>query len=234
MILGRACFVLVAVSMVLNACGPAHIRPFTPRNRNYEQGDYATLQKDSHPAKGSIYTDAQAGYLEDTRALRVGDVVQININEEANAQGGAETDLTRSSARDDQLNSLLGLVPAIKKAYPNIDPTTLINFAAKTDFTGKGQTQRQGQLSGNIGVRVKKELPNGDLYVEGTKVVMINNEEYHLYISGVIRTADIENDNSVSSALVADARVEFTGRGDVADQVDRGWLSKILDVIKPF
>ena len=69
-------------------------------------------------------------------------------------------------------------------------------------------------------------MPNEDLYIEGTKVVMIDNEEYHLYISGVIRTADIENDNSVSSSLVADARVEFTGRGDMADQIDRGWLTK--------
>ncbi len=222
------------LSFVNGACGPAHIRPFTPRNRNYEVGQYAATQKESRPARGSIYSEAQAGYLEDTRALRVGDVVLIRINEEADASGGAKTDLTHSSQRQEQIESLLGLVPAIKKAYPNIDPSTLVQLATQSDFTGEGQTQRQGKLSGAIAVRVKQELPNGDLYVEGTKVVMINNEEYHLYISGVIRTADIENDNSVSSALVADARVEFTGRGDVADQVDRGWLTKILDFINPF
>jgi flagellar L-ring protein FlgH len=225
---------LVILSVVLEACGPAHIRPFTPRNRKYETGEYAATRKDSRPAKGSIYSEAQAGYLEDTRALRVGDVVQITINEEADAQGGAKTDLTKSSKRQDQVESLLGLIPAIQKAYPNIDPKTLVQLASQSDFTGEGQTQRQGKLSGSIAVRVKQELPNGDLYVEGTKVVMINNEEYHLYISGVIRTADIENDNTVSSKLVADARVEFTGRGDVADQVDRGWLTKILDFINPF
>ena len=225
---------LVVLSVALEACGPAHIRPFTPRNRNYDTGEYAATQKDSKPAKGSIYTEAQAGYLEDTRALRVGDVVQITINEEADAQGGAKTDLSKSSKRQDQIDSLLGLIPAIQKAYPNIDPHSLVQLASQTDFSGEGQTQRQGKLSGSIAVRVKKELPNGDLYVEGTKVVMINNEEYHLYISGVIRTADIENDNTVSSKLVADARVEFTGRGDVADQVDRGWLTKILDFINPF
>ena len=40
-------------------------------------------------------------------------------------------------------------------------------------------------------MRVKRQLPNQDLYIEGTKVVMINHEEYHLYISGVIRPTDI-------------------------------------------
>ena len=224
----------VILGVLASACGPAHIRPFTPRNRKYETGEYAATQKDSRPAKGSIYTEAQAGYLEDTRALRIGDMVLIRINEEADASGGAKTDLTHSSHREDQVTSLLGLVPAIKKAYPNIDPTSLVKLASQADFSGEGQTQRQGKLSGSIAVRVKQEMPNGDLYVEGTKVVMINNEEYHLYISGVIRTADIENDNSVSSSLVADARVEFTGRGDVADQIDRGWLTKFLDFINPF
>jgi flagellar L-ring protein precursor FlgH len=230
----RPILVLLALSTVLEACGPAHIRPFTPRNRKYDVGEYAATQKDSKPSQGSIYSEAQAGYLEDTRALRVGDVVQIVINEQADASGNAKTDLSRSTKRQDELDSLLGLVPAMQKAYPNIDPKTLIQLASQTDFSGEGQTQRQGKLSGSIAVRVKQELPNGDLYVEGTKVVMINNEEYHLYISGVIRTADIENDNSVSSKLVADARVEFTGRGDVADTVDRGWLTKILDFINPF
>jgi flagellar L-ring protein precursor FlgH len=50
----------------------------------------------------------------------------------------------------------------------------------------------------------------------------------------VIRPADIEGDNSVDSSLIADARVEFTGRGDIADQVERGWLTKALDFINPF
>jgi flagellar L-ring protein FlgH len=49
-----------------------------------------------------------------------------------------------------------------------------------------------------------------------------------------VRRADIGADNSVASSRIADAQVEFTGRGDVADQTDRGWLTKILDFINPF
>ena len=37
-------------------------------------------------------------------------------------------------------------------------------------------------------------MPNGDLFVEGTKVVLLNEEEYHLYISGLVRPADIAAD----------------------------------------
>ncbi|MFO0565966.1 MAG: flagellar basal body L-ring protein FlgH [Polyangiaceae bacterium] len=230
----RALTTALVLSSLVVACGPPHIRPFTPRERKYEVGKYAQTQAGYEPSSGSIYSEAQAGFLEDTRALRVGDIVRIRINEQADAQGGATTNLKKDTSRSGGVDSLLGLVPAIKKAYPNIDPADLMKLAAEYDFSGEGKTQRAGKLRGTIGVHVKKELPNGDLYVEGTKVVMINHEEYHLYVSGVLRPTDIEGDNSVDSSLIADARVEFTGRGDIADQVERGWLTKLLDTINPF
>ena len=230
----RYVFAILLSTELLAACGPSHIRPFTARQRKYEAGEYAAEHADAKPATGSIYSEAQAAYLEDTRALRVGDIVVIRINEEADAQGGATTNLAKNTNREANVDALLGLVPAIQKAYPNIDPKNLLSMASQYDFSGEGQTQRAGKLRGLIGVKVKKELPNGDLYIEGTKVVMINHEEYHLYLSGVIRTADIEQNNAIDSSLIADARVEFTGRGDINDQVERGWLTKILDKVNPF
>ena len=216
------------------ACGPPHIAPFTPRERKYAQGDYAVEQDQAKPARGSIYTEGMAGYLEDTRAVRIGDIVMVRIDEQANARGGASTDLSRSSNRSLGMNALLGLVPAIRNSHPNIDPEQLVSLMSDMNFQGDGQTSRDGTLRGVIAVRVKKQLPNEDLFVEGTKVVMINQEEYHLYISGLIRPTDIEGDNSVPSWRLADAQVEFTGRGDIASQVDRGWLAKVLDAINPF
>jgi flagellar L-ring protein FlgH len=219
---------------LLSGCGPSHIQPFTARERKYSAGEYAATRADSRPSKGSIYSEAQPGYLEDTRALRTGDIVLIRINEHADAQGGATTNLKKDTKREAGVNALLGLVPAMQKAYPNIDPKTLVSMASQADFDGEGKTQRDGTLRGTIGVHVKQEMPNGDLFVEGTKVVMINHEEYHIYISGVIRPSDIAPDNSIDSSVIADARVEFTGRGDINDQVERGWLNKILDFVNPF
>ena len=114
-----------------------------------------------------------------------------------------------------------------------IDPEALLDFLSESDFSGEGDTARSGKLSGIIAVRVAEELPNGDLFIEGTKILMINNEEYHLYISGVIRPADIGNDNAIASSRIADAQVEFTGRGDVADQQRKGWLSRAIDEVNP-
>lgn len=223
-----------SLASVALACGPAHISPFRERQRKYKEGEYAAAKKENKPTEGSIYSDANGAYLEDTRALRVGDIVMIHINEQADADGNATTNLNKNTSREAGISALAGLVPAMQRAYPDLSPEELIQLTSTYDFEGSGKTGRSGRLHGRLGVKVKKELPNGDLFVEGTKVVMINYEEYHLYVSGVLRPADIEPDNSVDSNLVADARVEFTGRGAIDDQVDRGWLTKILDFVSPF
>ncbi|MEY2932228.1 MAG: hypothetical protein RL033_2977 [Pseudomonadota bacterium] len=230
----RAVVTVCVLSWLAYGCGPAHIAPFTPRERKYQNGEYEVQQDRAKPSEGSIYTEGMAGYLEDTRAVRIGDIVMIRIDERANAKGGASTDLDRQSSRKLGFDAILGLAPAIREAHPNVDPAQLIAMMSESNFSGDGKTSRDGVLSGLIAVRVKREMPNEDLFVEGTKVVMINNEEYHLYISGVIRPTDIEGDNSVPSWRLADAQVEFTGRGDIAAQVDRGWFAKALDAINPF
>src|SRR5262249_39217172 len=98
------------------------------------------------------------------------------------------------------VDSLFGLMAALKAAHPNIDPSKLVAYATASGFNGAGNTQRSGTLTGSIAVRVVKEMPNGDLFLEGTKVILINNEEYHLYISGLVRPADIAQDNSIASS----------------------------------
>lgn len=224
--------VLLLLALAATGCGPRHVQPFTPRQRLYTEGAYA--QNGVRPQSGSLFSEASGGYLEDTRAVRVGDVVVIRVDETADAQGNSTTTLKRESSMKAGADALLGLVPAIQKAHPDIDPKNLIDFASKAGFAGEGDTQRTGKLTASIAVRVAREMPNGDLFLEGTKVILINNEEYHLYLSGLVRPADIAQDNSVPSSRLADAQLEFTGRGDLADQQRKGWLARLLDSVNPF
>ncbi len=231
-------FARTAISIVLVCaalgCGPNHIEPFTPRQRVYKPGSYAQQTASARPANGSLFSGAHAGWLEDTRAVRVGDFVVIHIDEQANAKGAATTSLKKETEGSGGASAMVGLIPALKKAYPEIDPQKLFEYASKTGFAGAGDTARNGELSGRIAVRVVSEMPNGDLFLEGTKVVLINNEEYHLYVSGLVRPADIAQDNSIASSRIADAQVEFTGRGDIADQQRKGWGVRLIETINPF
>lgn len=234
--LGRlvAAGVLLASAASLAGCGPRHIAPFKPRQRVYEPGAYAQDAASARPANGSLFSETSGGWLEDTRATRVGDFVVIKIDEHANAKGASTTNLKQESTGTSGASALMGFLPALKKAYPEIDPTKLMEYASKSGFAGAGDTARAGELKGSIAVRVSREMPNGDLFLEGTKVVLINNEEYHLYVSGLVRRVDIEKDDTIASSRIADAQIEFTGRGDIADQQRKGWLARLIESANPF
>jgi flagellar L-ring protein precursor FlgH len=224
----------LVLSTALAACAPPHIGAYTAKHRDYHPGEYARKDPKNQASRGSLFTEAIGGYLEDTRAVRMGDIVLIRIDETADASGDSSTALKRDGHSDFGIPNILGLGAALKAAAPGVDLTHILETASEADFDGHGETSRKGVLKGSIAVRVAGEMPNGDLFLEGTKVIMLNNEEYHLYISGVVRRADIEEDNAVASMRIADAEIEFSGRGDIADQQRKGFIGRALDKANPF
>jgi flagellar L-ring protein precursor FlgH len=208
-----------------------HIAPYHPKHRTLEPGQYGTR---SQPTNGSLYAEGAPGLFEDPNASRVGDILVIRIDERDLASHQADTNLDKSDATSYGLPSGMGVVAAIEKKYPGVDPAKL--FASTTDqkFTGAGAVQRQGHVSATLPVRVMQVLPSGDLFVEGTKVVMVGEEEHHIYLSGVVRRIDIAEDDSVASSRVADAEIEYTGRGDISDTQRRGWLARVMSKVWPF
>ena len=65
-------------------------------------------------------------------------------------------------------------------------------------------------------------------------MILINDEETFLYLSGVVRPMDITPDNSVASSKIADVELEYTGRGVISERQSPGWFSRALDHVWPF
>lgn len=223
---------LVALAVFGSACAAPHIRAFKPRARNYKPGAYETAPKSV--SEGSLWQESSRSLVADFRASRVGDLVTIRVDESPEAQGGADTQMSRQSSISIGAPNLLGFSAAIQKSNPDLDMSKLYELISNQSFNGSGETTRGSRVEASMAVRVRKQLPNGDLFLEGTKVLMINDEELHIYVSGVIRPEDIAQDNSVSSSVIADAEIEFTGRGVLTDNQRQGWLARFLSSINPF
>jgi len=220
----------LGVLLVGCAGPPRHIAPYSPKERDFDRGAYAPRQQAS---PGSLYAD-QRGWFEDDRARRVGDLLVIQIDERETASRTSSTKLGRKGANGFTAPKALGLMKKLQKEFPGMDPEELVTLTSDHSFNGNGKTQRSGRLSATLPVRVKDVMPNGDLFVEGTNVVMVSNEEHHLYVSGLVRPVDIKADNSVSSSRIANAEIEYIGRGDVNDQQRPGWGSRALTRGAPF
>jgi len=224
---------LLLTFLAAASCGEVqHISSFTPRTRDYKLGAYE--KEPAAVSSGSLWQESSRSLVADFRASRVGDLVMVKIDESPEAQGDAETRVERQSSMSFGAPQLFGFAQALQRAQPDMNMSDLFNVMSKNSFDGKGETTRSSRVQAAMAVRVKKALPNGDLFVEGTKVLKVNEEELHIYVSGVIRPEDIAQDNSVRSSVVADAEIEFVGRGVLSDNTSQGWLTRFISAINPF
>jgi len=126
------------------------------------------------------------------------------------------------------VSSLFG----VESKFPGfLDPSSLASLGASTTFKGSGSTARSGSLSAVLTARVAEVLPNGDLAVEGVRELDINGDRQIIVLTGIVRTADIGPGNVVPSTAIGQMRIRYFGRGLIKDNLNPGWLVRVLNKI---
>jgi flagellar L-ring protein precursor FlgH len=64
--------------------------------------------------------------------------------------------------------------------------------------------------------------------------MLVSQGDEWIQVSGIVRLADIDQDNNVLSSKVADARIEYTGKGALQRASKQGWLGRFFNIISPF
>ncbi len=177
-------------------------------------------------ATGAIF-QANQGYAalyEGWRAKKVGDPLTIVLVERTSASKSAGSKLDSSGG--------FSITP------PSVGPLSFDPNIAKAsggrNFGGTGSADQTNALSGELSVTVAEVYPNGTMLVQGQKRVTLNRGDEFVAIKGVVRSADVDINNRVPSTRVADARISYTGKGDVARASRQGWLSRFFQVVSPF
>ena len=225
----RLVLAATAAALAASGCGPSHISSYTPKKRQYELP--VTKAESATGSNGSLWQDGGRSALlfTDQRALRENDVVVVRVEEIANAQRSSDTQLDRQARFSGDVAAFLSRV-----GTPSFDLSAKGSANSDTGLQAQGSTGRSEKLTATVPSLVRKVLPNGNLFIEGHRVVLVNQEEQHFYISGVVRPIDIDQQNSVKSSLIADAEIEFTGRGVLTDNQNQGALARFWSYIWPF
>ncbi|NBP40967.1 MAG: flagellar basal body L-ring protein FlgH [Betaproteobacteria bacterium] len=103
----------------------------------------------------------------------------------------------------------------------------------RVSFSGSGDSSARNVFTGFIMVMVTQVLSNGNLVISGEKQIAIGAEEEVIRFSGIINPTDLKL-NSVKSTMVADARLEYRGRGVGDDATRPGLLTRGLIKFWPF
>ena len=216
--------IIIASMLVINACSTyveevnnKQFKPLTPSFEEFSR---------ENPTNGAIFSTSSSGlFSSDRRAKKVGDILSVTLSETFSSNKA----VTNSSGKTDTIGAEVG-------------PTGLLrNFAglggsaSKTNsFSGSMATNQSNSLSGTLSATVVRVFPNGNLEIKGQKKLRITEGTEYIRLSGIIRPQDISTTNSVSSAKIAEAQIEYVGAGILDSATKPGWGSKIFRAISPF
>jgi flagellar L-ring protein precursor FlgH len=204
---------------------------------------------------GSLWikeSNNETGLFADRRAKRVGDILTIVVQENVTATNTTDIKTSREntpsaagSLATNLINQFLGGIPSkifsSKKVplpngqiatIPGVKPPTLTTDG-KDDYHYGGTATSAQTISSRASVTVVDVLPNGNLVLEGTRLVTGNREKICAYIRGIVRAIDVQKDNTVLSSTIADLDLQFVPEGSLSD-VRKGWLQRLNEKIRPY
>jgi flagellar L-ring protein FlgH len=160
-----------------------------------------------------------------SRAAREGDVITIVLLERTSA--------SNSSSAATERGGSFGLTPPSTGPF-SLFKTSDVSASGNQSFKGKGEIAQSNLLTGEVSVTVTAVYPNGTLLVRGEKQLTLNRGIERIQISGLVRNSDISPDNRVASTRVANAKIAYTGKGEIARASRQGWLQRFFSKISPF
>ncbi|MEH6558612.1 MAG: flagellar basal body L-ring protein FlgH [Oceanicoccus sp.] len=173
---------------------------------------------------GGIYRPGySAGLFEDLKANRVGDIVSVILSERTQSSKTADTEIKKESSVTFDAGTVLGVSPS----YGGYNMGT--DITQDRELKGEAGSDQSNSLTGSIAVTISEILPNGLMVVRGEKWMTLNRGQEFIRIQGLIRPEDIQPDNTILSTRLADARITYSGTGDLADANKQGWGSRFFN-----
>jgi len=173
-------------------------------------------------------TPWMSSLMGDVKARTVNDLVTVQVIENVNASGSADSSLDKNSKALAGTGRIFGIDTKFADWF---DPTELAKWSANTTFKGSGATTRNGALAAVMTARVSEVMPNGDLVLEGVRELDINGDRQMIVLTGVIRPTDIGPGNVVPSTAVGQMRIRYFGRGLIKDNLTPGILIRIFNKV---
>ena len=214
----------VAAALVLASAAPdAHAKP--PKPSGYEPAA-PVAPPPPHADDGSIFSAAgYASLYQGNRARAVGDPLTIVLVE--------STSTSKTAGSKTQRSGGFGITPPTSGLLSFLNPNAL-KASGQGSFNGTGNATQTSAIDATVAVTIAEVRPNGTALVRGEKRMMLSQGREWIQFAGIVRLSDISADNQIASTRVADAKIEYAGKGAVQRASREGWLSKFFNLVTPF
>ncbi len=163
---------------------------------------------------GSTWIDSgpMASLSSDYKARVVGDTIEITVVQGLTSSNANSVNTSRTLSTSSGISSLPG---KIKLG----GVTSLVGLNSSESLAGKGAASTATSVTTTLSGRVVAVLAGGNLVVEASRIINMNNEKQTIVLRGVVRRGDIGPSNTVSSNAVGDLELEIKGKGVISDSV---------------
>ena len=183
----------------------------------------------------SLWRPGARAFFRDQRASRVGDLLTVSVTIEEEAALSNSTSRTRTNAEDVDITNLLGYEGALDAILPEaIDPASIVSLGSTSNSAGTGTVAREETVTFEVAAIVTQVLPNGNFVIHGHQEVRVNFEVREILVAGVVRPEDISSLNTVVHTQIAEARISYSGRGQLSDVQQPRYGQQVLDILLPF
>jgi flagellar L-ring protein precursor FlgH len=215
---------IVPFTLLLGACAS---KPPLEENSDFAPIRPLEPSASALPTGSILGNSMQMSLFQGQRQWRVGDIITVVLNESTQASRNSSL-ITERKATNDALSSswtdaLLTPNGFWGDVRGDIDLTK-----AEIGSEGVGTAAQANALSGVITAMVAEVMPNGNLIVEGRKQLSLTEGAEFIQIRGVVRSRDVQPDNTVSSMRMAQAQISYRGTGNLAESTQPGWVTQLL------
>lgn len=167
------------------------------------------------------------------KTYKVGDLLTIIVRERRKFEADADLETKKKFDVTSELDAFFKFTrggigaTTFERGKPTVD------YQYKNRLRSEGDTQREDRLTTRLTGKIIDVKPNGLLVLEARARIRHDDEISTMTLTGSCRKEDVTADNTILSTQIADKDVVVLTEGALRAASSRGWIPKLIDLLKP-
>lgn len=177
----------------------------------------------------SLFDVKGVSMFQDNRARAVGDILTIIVVENTTATNKGSSKFEKKIGMSGGVRVEGVFDYLFPHFFQPFEPLKSMDIDPSEKFDGTGETKSDNNFSTRMTATVIEVLPNGNLVIEGSRSIKVNEEDQELVLRGVIRPTDVTPANTILSSNIADAEISYKGKGPIGRRNKPGIMSQFFN-----
>lgn len=198
--------------------------------------DSAPEQRTIEPGSQFLGWSMIAAPPPEPRVFEKHDLITIIIDENTLQSAEQTLETEKKTSGDAGVNAFVDVQSLLELQLQqgDINGLELYDIVSNAKFDADGEFERKDKFQGRITAEVLDVKPNGTLVLEAKTSIDKDGEVITIIASGICRSEDITEQNTVLSTQLANKMLVTRHAGQVRKGARKGWITRTLDTIFAF